>query len=604
MTLDNLNPLPPPRQDGASAVEAAPSVPEANFAPADQPAPEAEQADEQTPKPGSDGPAIGEILSRTIFTRDNLYVLRGMNSDTVDLIYLDPPFNSNRDYNAPIGSKAAGAAFKDTWTLSDVDLAYHEELERTNPAVHSAILGARQTAGDSTMSYLLMMAPRLLEMKRVLKPTGSIYLHCDDTESHYLKMVMDAIFGRRNFRNEIIRKRTAGRSDAKKFGRVHDVILYYAGDGATWNTQWMPHDPAYVERAYRNEDDRGRWQSDQLTASGPSGGESGEPWRDIDPGRRGNHWRTPTKGGMNEFLKGFIPGWPDAYPTVHDRLDALDEHGFIHWPSKANGMPRLKRYLASTSDVAVEDIFFDIGKLEAASKEKVNYPTQKPTALLERIIAASSNPGDVVLDPFCGCATTAIAAEKLGRRWVGIDLGAKAMEMTEKRLRKDLGLRSELAIHRTDQPRRSDLGKLPKPSVHKPRLWGEQNGLCAGCGEFFHQSGMAVDHFVPKSKGGHDHIDNLQLLCTGCNSEKGDRPMSFLMARLLKRRNISYDGKVEQIVAEHDKRMVEAGKQVIPDGIREALADAGLDPDSGNALMAAFLKAVADHKGSKTSDDK
>ena len=459
-------------------------------------------------------------------------MLRGLDTGLVDLVYLDPPFNSNRTYSAPVGSEAAGAAFQDTWTLSDLDVAEVGLLADTEPALAEMIRAARLVHGNSMMSYLTMMAARLVELRRVMKPSGSIYLHCDDTASHYLKAMMDAIFGKENYRNEIIWKRTAGRSDARKFGRVHDTILYYAGDGATWNTQWMPHDPEYVKRAYRNEDELGRWQSDQLTASGPSGGESGRTWRGINPG--GRHWSTPVQGGMHQFIidNDLIPGWPDDYPGVHDRLDAIDDAGLVHWP--ASGMPRLKRYLASTSGTAVEDIFTDIGKLEASSKEKLGYPTQKPVALLERIIEASSNPGDLVLDPFAGCATTCDAAEGLGREWIGIDLSPKAAELMEKRLRDRHGLFGQV-IHRTDLPRRGDLEPVPHYRTNARTLYGRQEGDCAGCGCHFEFRHLEVDHIVPQSKGGGDHLENLQMLCAHCNRVKGDRPMAALIAALADR---------------------------------------------------------------------
>ena len=227
------------------------------------------------------------FADKTIWTGDNLDIMRGMNSESVDLIYLDPPFNSNHDYAAPVGSQAAGAAFKDTWTLSDLDTAWMGLIADEQPATAQALKAAGLTHGKGMQSYLTMMAVRLMEMRRLLKDTGSIYLHCDPTASHYLKQLMDAIWGVRNFRNEVVWKRTAGRSDGKQFGRVHDVLLFYAGRGATWNRQYTEHDPAYVARAYRNEDERGRWRSADLTASGPRFGESGEPWRGIDPGNVG-----------------------------------------------------------------------------------------------------------------------------------------------------------------------------------------------------------------------------------------------------------------------------------------------------------------------------
>ena len=480
--------------------------------------------------------AKANFVDKTIWTGDNLDILRGLNSESVDLIYLDPPFNSNRNYAAPVGSRAAGAAFKDTWTLSDLDTAWMGLIADEQPAMYKVIETAGLTHGKGMQSYLCMMAVRLLEMRRVLKDTGSIYLHCDPTASHYLKMLMDSIFGARNFRNEVVWKRTAGRSDGKQFGRVHDVLLFYAGRGATWNRQYTVHAPAYVARAYRNEDQRGHWQSDQLTASGVRYGESGEPWRGIDPGKVGGHWNTPTQGGMNNFIidKGLIPGWPDALPTVDARLEALDAAGLIHWPEHGR-MPRLKRYLASTDGTAIDDVLTDIGKLEASAKEKVGYPTQKPLALLERIISASSDPGDVVLDPFCGCATACVAAEKLGRKWVGIDISEKAVELVNMRLREFMGSLCSTAGYvtaRTDIPRRTDIDAPIPYRKQKHVLFGRQEGRCAGCKIEFLFKIMEVDHVVPRSRGGSDHPENLQLLCPNCNRIKGDREMAYLVARL------------------------------------------------------------------------
>ena len=461
--------------------------------------------------------------NQTLWTGDNLEIMRGMNSGCVDLIYLDPPFNSNRDYAAPIGSEEAMVGFKDTWTLNDVDLAWHGEIAESEPALYAIIDAAGLAHGKGMKSYLIMMAVRLLEMRRILKDTGSLYLHCDPTAGHYLKMLLDSLFGAGSFKNEVVWKRTAGRSDAQRFGRVHDTLLYYSkGSKYTWNRLYMEHNPDYVKHNYRNRDERGLWSVADLTASGVRTGESGEPWRGIDPGNVGRHWSTPSKGGMSDFIvnQGLIENWPDGLPSVHQRLDALDEAGLIYWPEKDGGMPRLKRYLESTKGTAVEDIFNDIPPVQYQSKENTNYPTQKPLALLERIISASSNEGDVVLDPFCGCATACVAAEKLGRRWAGIDISPNALVQVNNRLRKELGLFSLSVTHRTDLPQRTDLGPIPHYRTQKHTLFGKFEGVCQGCLLSFPFRNLTIDHIIPVSRGGTDHIDNLQLLCGACNSVK------------------------------------------------------------------------------------
>ena len=460
--------------------------------------------------------------SKTIWTEDNLPVMRGMNSACVDLIYLDPPFNSKTNYAAPIGSRAAGAAFKDTWTLSDIDNEWINLIAEKHPLLHSVLLVGMT---GSNKSYLTYMAVRLLEMQRILKPDGCIYLHCDPTMSHYLKLIMDAIFGNAAFRNEIVWKRTSSHGGARRWGPIHDVLLFYAAGDYTWNEVHQPYDRDYLEEHYRHQEERGRYQLVDLTGAGTRSGESGSPWRGVDPTDSGRHWAVPMKS-----LQAAFPGRDLSGLSVRQRLDLLDKAGLVHWPETGK-VPRHKRYADEAPGVPIQDICADITPIGSRAKERLGYPTQKPIALLERIIAASSNPGDMVFDPFCGCATTLAAADNLGRDWAGIDISAKAAELILRRIEDQQGLWRQI-IHRQDIPQRTDMGDLPLPRTHRETLYGEQDGHCAGCGEHFPQRNLEIDHIIAKSKGGTDHIGNLQLLCGNCNRVKGDRGMDYLRAKL------------------------------------------------------------------------
>ena len=436
-----------------------------------------------------------------MWTGDNLPIMRGMNSASVNLIYLDPPFNSNANYAAPIGSKAAGAAFKDTWSLSDVDAEWINLIEGKHPTLYRVLLAAMT---DSDKSYLAYMAARLLELKRVLKPTGSIYLHCDPTMSHYLKLVMDAVFGRKAFRNEVVWERTTGRKAGMQFGRAHDVILFYARTGAHWNAPTIPQSEETVRGHDLMRDNRGIYRLSDLSGAG-----GGPPrlfnGQEIAP-PPGRHWMFDQEG-----------------------IDRMLRSGRIAY--SRTGRPRLKTYLEDLPGLSVRDIWTDVAPINAAAAERLGYPTQKPLALLRRIISASSNPGDMVFDPFAGCATACIAAEQSGREWVGIDISAKAAELVERRMRDELGMFYDGA-HRTDIPERTDLGDLPPYRSHKTALYGEQGGYCAGCATHFEPRNLEVDHIISRGKGGTDHVENLQLLCGSCNRIKGDRGMEYLRVKL------------------------------------------------------------------------
>ena len=459
------------------------------------------------------GKPARNFAPRTIWTGDNLDILRGINSETVDLIYLDPPFNSNRTYSAPIGSKAAGAAFEDTWTLDKEDVAWMGLIADQHPAIHSVIAAAGDAHSAGMQSYLRMMAVRLLEMRRVLTPAGSIYLHCDPTASHYLKLLCDAVFGPSGFRTEITWQRTSSHNDGaqgrKQPGRICDVILFYSqGREWTWNPMFTPYDQQYVDRFYRHVEP-----------------ETGRRYRLGDLTGRGG----AAKGNPRYEVMGVIRYW--AYSR--ERMQAMINAGRIVQTAPGR-VPAYKRYLDEMPGKPLQDLWSDIPPVSSAARERIGYPTQKPIALLNRIIEASSNPGDVVLDPFCGCATACVAADNLQREWVGIDISPKAVELVHMRLRDALGelYHAGMVTARSDIPQRTDIEAPINYRQNRHVLFGEQEGKCNGCKMEFPFKMFEVDHQVPRSRGGTDHKSNLQLLCSPCNRIKGDRPMEYLMARL------------------------------------------------------------------------
>lgn len=386
-----------------------------------------------------------------LYYGDNLDVLRRhIKDESVDLVYLDPPFNSNQSYNVLFaqkdGTRAAAQirAFEDTWHWDQTAATAFEEVVERGGKVAEALLGFRTFLGDSDMlAYLAMMAPRLVELRRVLKPTGSLYLHCDPTASHYLKMMLDAVFGPPNFRSEIIWKRSSAHSDTKQglenYGHIHDVILFCTNsDDRIWNPQFTEYDSSYVGRDYGlvDEESGRRFRRGDLTAAKP-GGDTAYEWRvkkhagvherwvaDLD-----DEYASPRSGWE---YSGVRPYGGRYWAYSRENMRAFAREGRLRHTFE--GMPEYKRYLDEMPGVALQDIWTDIKPIIAGTAERLGYPTQKPTALMERIIAASSNPSDTVLDPFCGCGTTIDAAQKLGRRWVGIDITHLAITLIKHRL--------------------------------------------------------------------------------------------------------------------------------------------------------------------------
>ena len=434
--------------------------------------------------------------NRTLFHGDNLEFLRAMNSHTVDLIATDPPFNKGRDFHATPDSLARGASFQDRWSWErDVHEAWVDKITDDFPKVMNVIEGSRESYGDNMGAFLCFMAVRLLEMHRVLREDGSIYLHCDPTASHYLKELMDAVFGRKQFRNEIVWCYSHGGKSRKSFGRKHDILFFYSKS----NKYKFNPDSVRIPMRSGTKSFGGRLETDK----------DGRKYRLV--------YGTKTRQGETKYYKYYL------------------DQGKIP-----------------------EDYWTDINSLQSGVGERTGHPTQKPLALYERIVKASSNEGDVVFDPFAGCATTLVAAERLRRKWVGADIWKAAHEVVIDRLEKDgllrakgsrrrlLGDQSQLFaedLHFTSElPIRNDDGDeavpflLVRERVKEPKdeyatntarrefLLKQYGAKCQGCARVFDDPRyLELDHNTPRSDGGWNHISNRILLCGPCNKLKSNR---------------------------------------------------------------------------------
>ena len=517
-------------------------------------------------------------LNRHLFIADNLNLLRALDNESVDLICIDPPFAKNQTFTGSLRPPLSDAErqreaetlagwgirsqldaqnagidwpdadntgrFSDIWRWEDdVHEDWVTRIEDDYPALANVIETARTAHSEGTAAYLTYMSIRIIEMHRVLRSTGSIYLHCDTTVSHYLKLLLDAVFDTGNFRNEIVWRRTGAHNAAKRYGPVHDSVLYYTkSDSYRWNPIYVINEE-YVAQRYTYTDEHGRkFYPVSLLAAGTRRGSSGIPWRGIDVTARGNHWRY----------------------TV-ERLDELDAVGDIYWPPRGT-MPRLKMYADDVKGELLQDWWHDISAINSQSKERTGYPTQKPVAIAERIIKASSNPGDVVLDCFAGCAYVPVAAERNGRQWIACDISPRALTVLRRQFAKfnyavDGTQQTETPLLNPEAniitrgpgelPERTDEDPVEPQSIKElpPRKFkvpasripeGEMMEFLLGlsgytawcCGYAVRRSNGEVvkttrnfhlDHIDPKSKQGSNQIMNRAPLCPDHNIRKNNR---------------------------------------------------------------------------------
>ena len=458
----------------------------------------------------------------TLFAGDNLDIMRGMNSECIDLIYLDPPFNSNQIYIDPIKNNNRKnddnhGYFSDIWNLEPIDKDWMEqEAHKIHPCLYEVLEAAKEAYNERMQAYLINMAVRLYEMERLLKPTGSIYLHCDPTASHYLKIVMDCVFGFDNFRNEIVwcygETARGAKAISKSFAKNNDVILFYT------KTNKYLFKKTYFKRVV------------EIKGS--------EYKKDKD----GKCFRTSPRGDYTD-----------------ESIKKLEKEGRIY--RTKNGNIRIKYFEECDDKFVYEEkitgaTWTDIPDMMHSPKdERTGYPTQKPLKLLERIIESSSNEGDLILDPFCGCSTTMVAAQQLGRQWVGIDKSNTAISLVYERMEKlekpfkhtTIGTEFPKITDNTKQ--RTDVYSTPGAykcnNKEKQHLHRQLNGIsCPACGINTSYRDFEIDHIKPKSKGGDDTIENKQLLCSTCNKKKGDKTMEEHIENLKKNRSIVPNHKV------------------------------------------------------------
>ena len=567
-------------------------------------------------------------LNRTVFISDNLPFLKSLDTESVDLVCIDPPFGKNQTFSGKLKPPLSDDEIRverelmNSWGCTDPDAAYalgveypdqtgrtanfgdiwnfsrliYEDwltgLENTFPAAYWLIQSTRYTHSDDTAAYIAFMVERMLEIRRVLKPAGSVYLHCDYDANAYLRQMMDAVFGQDKFRNEIVWKRTGSHGGSDRWGSIHDTILFYSkSEQYTWNRVYQRYDEEYIEEYYKYKDEKGQYRLVTLTGAGTRAGESGREWRDINPTDSGRHWAVPIRS-----LQRAYPGKDLENLSVQEKLDLLDDAGLVYWPKRGR-VPQQKRYLEEGEGVPVQDIVLDIGQLAANSRERTGYPTQKPQALARRIIEASSNPGDVVLDCFAGCAYVPVAAELDNRRWIACDMSPRAWTVVRRQFSKQSDLRiateGEYAEAEGVRPALGDTrlirvrgpqelpertnqdAPIPLQTKTLPKIqfkqrpqesdleiweafvehWGTGCWYC-GTEKSKDRRELQLDHIQPNNRNGtNDDCWNRALACVPCNSDKGNRlTAKQTIRRAFDEGRIATEARVDEVLAGFERR--------------------------------------------------
>ena len=473
------------------------------------------------------------VPDRSLFTGDNLDILRCLNSDSMDLIYVDPPRNTGELLQSPRGSRSRGFRFEDKWTADDANQKWEDEIAARQPDAMYIINAFRLVHDEGMINYLVFLTIRLLELQRILKPSGSIYLHCRADSSHCIKALMDTIFGREQFRNDIAfgrYGRTVRSGGNKRWKWAHDKILFYAGPRTyTWHSVLQPH-PAEYFNSFPYEDDRGKYQTLALAHRGSMDDDRGAAWQGYNPRNSERHWQVPLG-----VLRQLYPGRNDLDSlTAPEKLELLETAGMVEWPKIPGNPPRYKKYEDETVGHRQSDIVATIRNVDQKSQEGTGWPAQVPEELLEIIVSASTDEGDIVLDPFAGSGTACVVADRLKRRWVGIEAAPQGFEILDSRLRRELKRRYPLMppiITHPNTPRRTDIEEMPDlMSAREARrtLYDRQSGRCNGCEHELPFHVLTLD-LVDKAQA--TDIEDLQLLCHFCRLLRGAKSMDYLTAQ-------------------------------------------------------------------------